>query len=145
MRAIVLLFLSVFFFASCNCDDDAGMNEITLDLIAQGTLSGSEGVNPQTSVFDNQTDWDGFLEDMESQLSFFTTTTVDFGSKQVIAVVGEIQTSGSGLSITSVEEAANNIVVTYTVELNAATVISQPYHVVSMPKSNKSVIFVQED
>src|SRR5690606_41900608 len=68
MRAIVLTFLSVFLFASCDCNDDV-LGQVTNDLIAKGTLNGSEGVEPQTSVFQNQGNWEDFLDEMESQRS----------------------------------------------------------------------------
>lgn len=143
MRAIVLTFLSVFLFASCDCNDD-DLGQITTDLIAKGTLNGSEGVESQTSVFQNQGNWGDFLDEMESQLHNFTTTTVDFNTRQAIAVVAEVQTSGSEVTILSIEETASNIVVNYEIVLDATTVISQPYHVVSMPKSSKQVVFVEQ-
>lgn len=143
MKKIVLIFLSVFLVTACDCDDD-GLGQVTFDLIAKGALSGSEGVEPQNSVFQNQDDWEEFLNDMESQLGNFTTTTVDFDTRQVIALVDEIQTSGSEVTILSIEETASNIVVSYELVLNAATVISQPYHVVSMPKNSKQVVFLEQ-
>ena len=143
MKKIVLMFLSVFLVTACDCDDD-GLGQVTFDLIAKGALNGSEGVEPQNSVIQNQGDWEEFLSDMESQLGKFTTTTVDFDTRQVIALVDEIQTSGSEVTILSIEETTSNIVVSYELVLDATTVISQPYHVVSMPKSSKQVIFQEQ-
>ena len=107
---------------------------------------GSEGINPQNLVINNQQDWNNIINLIDQfRLAQFTeTTNVDFNNFQLIAVFDNIYQSPTyDVTISSIIENQNNIVVTVTKTLNPsdATVVDQKFHIVKIPKSTKPILF----
>ena len=71
----------------------------------------------------------------------FTETNIDFNNYMLIAIFLEIKYSGWEVDISEILETNNNINV-YKIEKEAATtVMSQPFAIVKIQKSNKAVVF----
>jgi|APEBP8051072433_1049376.scaffolds.fasta_scaffold02602_2 hypothetical protein len=147
MKSIFLIFISFFMLLSCsNSDDSFTPQNITPILIGKGSLMGSEGINPQNLVINNQQDWNNIINLIDQfRLAQFTeTTNVDFNNFQLIAVFDNIYQSPTyDVTISSIIENQNNIVVTVTKTLNPsdATVVDQKFHIVKIPKSTKPILF----
>jgi hypothetical protein len=163
MKNLFLLFIS-FIIVSCNNNDEPTPQPIptpvpfvpmtiTSSLVGKNRLNGSEGVNQQENVINNETVWNNLKNQIDSYYStfginyteqYFAETTINFNNFTVIAVFDQVYgTGGHSIDITNITEYENNIVVT--VENlqtgNASTVITQPYHIVKIPKATKPIVF----
>ena len=135
----------MFVLTGCSNDDnDVIANDVQFTTVGKNSLSGGENIPQSNFVFDNQTDWNIFINqvDIVNDLSgTFNETNIDFTTFTVIAVVEEIKTSGSEINIINVMENTNNIHISSELKMYASTVISQPFHIIKIPKTNKSIIF----
>jgi hypothetical protein len=155
---ISMLVLLAFLTISCSNSDNETIftsQTITPVLIAKQDLSGSEGIPQQNIVIQDNANWNNLKNQIDSLYiasglgnyytnNVFTETTIDFNNFQIIAVFDQIYgNGGQSIDITNVVENANNIVVTvqHILPGNVTTVISQPYHIIKIPKSTKPVIF----
>ena len=118
--------------------------------IGHGCLygNGAENVPKQNTVITTRTEWETLLTAMCSvnDITYeLSETEIDFTKYRVIAAVDAVRpSSGWSIDITDITEYADNIVVTCTnLEANGAalTVMTQPYHIVKIPTSDKAVVF----
>ena len=151
MKTIIFSFV-LLFTLSCTTNDDNDDSEpqtITPVLIAKDNLygNGAERISQQNVVVSNQTAWTQLMNSMNAnnnQTNNFTTTTIDFNKFQIIAVFDNIKTAGGySVDITTVVENQNDIVVTIKHLSNGGiiTVMTQPFHIVKIPRTTKPVIF----
>lgn len=150
----LLYFLIAIMFISCNSDDDVS----TAPAVQTGPVafteihkfylggSGSEGIVASNLVIDNVTDWNSLINQMNSYNTLsplFNQTSVDFNQNMVIAVFRDVMPIIQFVEITEVMENANDITVTIedTNFVNGFTQISQPYHIIVIPKTNKPFVF----
>ena len=159
MKNLFLLFVG-FIIVSCENNNEPGPTTIpfvpvtiTPSLVGKGNLNGSEGVNQQNTIINNESDWNNLKNqiDLYYQLfginyteQYFAETTIDFTNYTVIAVFDQVYGNGGhSIDITNITEYENNIVVTVENLLtgNANSVITQPYHIVKIPKTTKPIVF----
>jgi len=115
----------------------------------EGSVSRPEGSifysGRQNIIFTNSTEWDFFLNNFSSyELNKFIETDIDFTTYQILVVINdEKQTGGWSIEITTITEFENEIkVIIVTSDIgNDTTIMSQPYHIVKIPKTNKNVVF----
>lgn len=145
MKNFYYLILSLFVLTSCSNDDNEVIaNDVQFSTVGKNSLNGGENVSQSNFVFNNQTDWNNFLTQVDAINNLsdtFTETNIDFSTFTVIAVVEEIKTSGSEISVVNVTENTNTIHVTSELTMFASTVISQPFHIIKIPKTNKQILF----
>ena len=119
-------------------------------LIGKGELhgNGSEGITKQNLVITNKKAWDNLVDAMNSVNNVsnsFTETDIDFSKYQVIAIFDQLRSSsGYDISITNITEYADSIVVDVNHVIpngSVLTVMTQPFHIVKIPVSDKSIIF----
>ena len=138
--------------ATMSCDKPRDGNSqntsyITPFLISKGDyLSTYEYTPQQNFVFANSTEWNNFIGNVyEYALEyFFVETDINFSVHQVIAVIDKRRRFGWSIDITTVMEYVDKIVVTYTnldTIHTSAAIACQPYHIVKIPASNKTVVF----
>lgn len=149
IKNALIILLSVLVL-SCNSDDDNSPTvNIESTLIAKENLygNGDEGILKQNMVITDQSSWNDLIAQMNSVNNVsnsFSETDIDFSEYMIIAVFDEIKESGGHsleLNITSNPE---NIIVNVTEiapEGNAATVMTQPYHIVKISTSELPIIF----
>jgi hypothetical protein len=78
----------------------------------------------------------------------FDETDIDFSAYQVIAIFDEIHGSGGwSIDITGIVEYSDKIVVRVTHLKTGyfSAVLTQPYHIVKIPVSDKKIVFQEED
>lgn len=133
----------------CSSDATQASQAIDAVLIGQGNLygNGAENIPKQNIVIRNQSDWNALKQKMDTRnpvSNSFSETAIDFDAFQIIAVFDEIKGSGGhSIDITGIVENDDRIVVTIQ-NLNsggATSVMTQPYHIVKIPKSKKQVVF----
>tara|TARA_B100000768_G_C11014632_1_gene263508 strand:- start:136 stop:585 length:450 start_codon:yes stop_codon:yes gene_type:complete len=147
MKTIILI-LSLILAISCNSDDDNSQfqsTEITFTEIGKGNLdgNGSENVSQSNLLINNQTDWQNLIDQMNSVNNIsnsFTETTIDFDSYSIVAIFLDIKPTGWEVSITNITENETNISVSIQETEMDNTVITQPFHIVKIPKTNKEIM-----
>lgn len=149
---ISLIFIVIIFslLTSCNDDvDDGDLTPVEFVLIGQGNLygNGGENIEKQNLKINKSADWNKLVDKMNSNNNVsdgFTEIDIDFSEFMIIAVFDEVKGNGGhSIDITRIEENNNKVFVTIENLLSggAYTVMSQPYHIVKIPKNNKQVIF----
>ncbi|MCX8525459.1 protease complex subunit PrcB family protein [Chryseobacterium formosus] len=151
-KHLLLLLCSILFISiSCRNEDEENIEskkQINFQLIGKGNFMGSAYATPQNSVITNTTQWNNFLNQIDSPnnhpSSGFTETNIDFNQFMVILVVDAVYPNGGhSVDIMTVDENPQNIEVDVEKLLqgNVTTVITQPYHIVKIPKIAKPVLF----
>ncbi|KUJ52636.1 protease complex subunit PrcB family protein [Chryseobacterium sp. JAH] len=150
MKNYLLLFFCSLFFILNSCDDNENNIEyktpITTQPIGKGNLSGSY-VSQQNIVITTTAQWTALLNSLDSVNNIsggFTETNIDFNQFMVIATFDQVFSNGGhSIDIITVDENPQNIVVDLEKLLtgNATSVVTQPYHIVKIPKSTKPVLF----
>lgn len=150
MKTFVLLLTSFFVLLSCsNNDDNFTPQNVTPTLIGKGVLygNGAEGIPQQNVVITSQTQFNDLMNSMDSingVSNSFTETSIDFNNFMIIGVFDSVkQNGGYDISIINIAENLDNISITietaYTPIMTA--VITQPFHIVKIPKSAKPIVF----
>jgi len=147
-----LLFLLVLtIFIGCNKNDDEFLSlTISPILIGEGNLYGygEENITKQNLIISSNETWAELMNKMNStsnETSNFTETEIDFSHFILLAVFDEIKMNGGyTIEIKSVVENPNNLTVTIrrlSPKGVAPGVITQPYHIVKIPKTEKIIFF----
>ena len=151
-KHLFLLLCFIFFMISCsdNHDNDEQLeskNQINFQLIGKGNFMATYAT-PQNTVITNSTQWNNFLNQIDGPNNHpsagFTETNIDFNQFMVILVVDEVYPNGGhSVDIITVDENPQNIEIDIEKLLqgNVTTVVTQPYHIVKIPKIAKPVLF----
>jgi len=147
MTKFTLLILTSLFAFGCSTPNDySNMADVDSELISKGDLSGigTEVISNQYFSITNQTEWDNFISqiDVTNEVSSgFSEQNIDFSEYVVIAVIDKVRNT-SGYSI-DLEISTNYEKIFIGSNLSSpspdgvvATVISQPYHIVKIAKTN---------
>lgn len=150
MHKALLFFLGLLLtLTGCNSDQEPTFVTIESIIVSQGNLNGAgeEGIVKQNLIINDESMWNEMVNKMNSvnnESVNFLETEIDFSSNQVIAIFDAVRSSGGYSFEISVKQ--NHI--TRIVELkylnpesNVASVITQPYVVARIPKSELPIIF----
>lgn len=147
MKQLILFLSIIVALTSCSNDDSNGSVAFKT-IIQTDHYGGTPGTIPQSNlVITNQTDWNN----LQAKLNILTLAlyiapdmNIDFTKQQVIAVFDQVRnTGGYSIDITQITE--NGTEMTVKVEQlkkgDDTTVMSQPFHIVKIAKTNKTVVF----
>lgn len=148
--SLFLLALSIFI--GCNNNDDDEFPSLTISpiLIGHGDLygNGKEDITKQNLIISSNKAWTELINKMNSvnnETDNFTETEIDFSHFTLLAVFDEIKMSGGyTIEVTSVVENRNDLTVTIrrlSPKGGVYTVITQPFHIVKIPITDKKIIF----
>lgn len=148
MKTIIFI-LSIFLATSCSSDDNNQTSQstpITFTEIGKGALfgNGSENISQSNLVINNQTDWQNLMNQMNSANNVtneFSETNIDFSAYIIIAIFLEVKGNGWEVEVSSIEENTSNILVSKTETEAINSVITQPFHIVKIPVTNKPIEF----
>lgn len=155
MRKIIFSALLLASLTGCQSDDPATTNNnpvaVDFALVGRENLygNGSEQISESNLVINDTPAWQALLDQMTTANTLpldFGNTDIDFSQWTVVAVFDQVQMSG-GYAIDVVSIESDNTSVIVDVEKSnggegaEATVITQPYHIVKMPKTNLPVTF----
>jgi len=147
MKNIILILAIAFI--GCNSNDDDRYKSVNYSLIAQNNLhgNGAENIEKSNLIIENTSSWNDLIDKMNTVNNVsdnFTETDIDFSQYLVIAVFDEIYSNGGHtIDIIKIVENEVNIIITVDKLLNgdASSVITQPYHIIKIPKTEKPIIF----
>ena len=163
MKKIILVFVSLICFGcSNNAIDPAVVTAppaVAYPIVINPFLIGKNenigatlGLPQQNRVITNQADWTIFLNSLIyptcprcfNVIGTFSTTTIDFANYNVIVCIDVVRQTvgGNEITIVGINENQNTINVSLTHVIGGFfLLISQPYHIVRIPKSTKPVVF----
>ena len=127
----------------------ATKTEIPFSSISGGYLTGNgdEGIKGhEVRIIQSEGNWEILRAEMNSVNQTQNEVSIDFDQSTVLAYFDEIRPSGGyGVQIVSVIETNNEIQVsakfTHPTDV-AIEVMTQPYHIVSIPKTKKKITFI---
>ena len=147
MKKYIIICIAIFML-SCSKDSPS---EIEPDIIeiAKGILNGggTEGITKSNLVIKDINSWKNIMNQMNSfsnESDKFTETVIDFNRYQIIAVFDKVYNyGGTTIDIISVTENEYNISVKIDnlIKGGLLPIVTQPYHIVKILKTNKSVVF----
>lgn len=143
----LVLFLVLVIVLGCNDENDS-LFKTVIDFteIANSALygNGEEGISQSNMVIQNETDWENLKNQMDSYNNVtdnFNETDIDFETHTLIAIFLEIKMNGYEVNIDKVTETENAINVSTTENAFISSVICQPYCIIKIPKTEKTIIF----
>ncbi len=147
--SIVIITVIIGLLTSCSEVDDELYYSVNFTLIAQGNLygAGQEDINKQNFTISDSSSWNELMDKMNTVNNVsdgFLETNIDFVNFIIIAVFDDIKPNGgNSIDVIKIVENENENFVTIDNILkgNATTVMTQPFHIVKIPKTNKLVIF----
>lgn len=147
MKQILIIFSILFVFTSCDSNESEPSN-ITFTEIYHDDYFNGDYKTPQANlVIKTQSEWDKLTATLKLGPKPWQNSiipSVDFNKYQVIAVIDQVRNYGGySIDITKITQTNNRIFVKVE-QLSPGgltAVITQPYHIVQIPKSNKTVVF----
>lgn len=150
MKKNVLIILLAFVALSCDSNDtNENTTVVTSTVIAQDNLygDGAEGITKQNLIITNTADWNALIAKMDAvnkTSSGFSEVDVNFSEFTIIAVFDNIRSSGGynlKLDITSNTENISVSVINLVPVGNVTSVITQPFAISKIKKSNLPIVF----
>jgi hypothetical protein len=147
---ISILFITVFIGLMTSCSQtDGDSNPINFTAIGQNNLfgNGRENIVQQNFTISDSKSWNELMTKMNSvnnNSEGFTETNIDFANYMVIAVFDKVYGNGGhSIDIIKITENENKIIVKIDNVLkgDATAVMTQPYHIVKIRKTNKLILF----
>ena len=150
MKRLLFLF-ALTIFIGCNNNDEEFLSLTTsTTLVASGNLyrNGGENITRQNLIIQNNNEWIELMNKMNSVNNVtdnFTGTEFDFSNFIILALFDDIKMYGGySIEIESVVENRSDLIAIIRHRSPngiAPTVITQPYVIVKIPKTEKKIIF----
>lgn len=147
-RILGIALVSFLLLFSCNNDDDGSQAESAIEFtdIGKDALygNGKEGIVKGNMIITNQMDWKALMAQMDSvnnTTDKFSETDIDFERFMVLAVFLEVKGSGWEIEITKVTENKNSVNVSTIETPYGYTVMTQPFHIIKIHKTEKLILF----
>lgn len=150
MKKNILILLTILTF-SCTSNDENTKENTNFDVISKGALhgAGNEGIMEQNLIITDSDAWTSLVNQMDfvnNVSNSFSEVAIDFSEFTVIAVFQDVKSNGGyGLDM-EITTDSKSIFVDITelvpgVEDNVTTVVTQPYYIVKIPKTDLSIVF----
>lgn len=150
MKKILLLTVisSLLVMFSCHESEENAVASIPINmqLIGKGVIS-SHSMPQQNIAITNTTQWNSFLTSLDNPYNVsgsFTEINIDFNQYMLIVAFDQVYNNGGhSIDIMTVDESSQsiNVDVEKLLQGNTTSVITQPYHIVKIPKIAKPVVF----
>jgi hypothetical protein len=147
---VIISILSILIFESgCKDNKETCFQKVEFTKIGKDNLygSGKEGIAKCNLIIRSQTEWLDLISKMDSYNAVtdnFTEKNIDFSNYIIIAVFDSIkQNGGHSIDIVDININCDNMVISIS-NLNKGdmtTVITQPFHIIKVPKTKKLICF----
>ena len=146
LSAVILL--AGVFMVLGGCEENKYPKALDFSLIGKGNVSGSgeENLNKQNIVITDSIQWQRLLSEMDSHRnvsSSLTETNIDFDKFQLIVIIDSIRPNLCEINIKSITENKSDISVCIEKTSYDATVVTQPFCIVKIGKTNKNINFIK--
>lgn len=143
----VLLLVGAFMVLG-GCEENEYYKALDFTLIGKGNVSGSgaENLNKQNVVITDSIQWQHLLSEMDSHRrvsSSLTETNIDFDKFQLIVIIDSVRPNLCEINIKSITENKSDISVCIEKTSYDATVVTQPFCIVKIGKTNKNINFIK--
>jgi len=143
--AILIITLLVF---GCKTNQSK-LNPEQYSVIAKGNLhgAGEEGFTKENMVITSQSEWESLRSQMDAVNNVsdnFSDSEIDFSRYRVIAIFDEVKSTGGhslGVSIQANSDTLIVDVIRKAPEGMATTVVTQPFYLIKIPKSDLQIEF----
>ncbi len=148
-KIYIMTFLLSFLTLACNKGGDNSepiSNPIEFIEIGKGALygAGDEGISQSNMIITNMIDWVNLMSQMNSvnnETDNFEETIINFDEFIVIAIFLEVKGSSWDVQVDSVIEKEYYIHVSTQETPGQLTVLTQPFHIIKIPTTEKTIIF----
>ncbi len=150
MKKNLLLTVAISILSMISCQETeenaAASIPINSQLIGKGVIS-SHSMPQQNIAITNTTQWNNFLATLDSTYNVsgsFTETNIDFNQYMLIVAFDQVYNNGGhSIDIIAIDETSQsiNVDIEKLLQGNTTSVITQPYHIVKIPKIVKPVVF----
>ncbi|SFN85300.1 protease complex subunit PrcB family protein [Salegentibacter flavus] len=145
----LLIVLSLLFFSSCS-EDDLNAEEIYFESIARHYLTTGEGFAELQLVIRDRESWEELLAQLNSvndQTKYFSRTEFNFSEEILLVVIDKFRPNGGhSIAVSTLLEKDGEIIalITKPQQGNPTTMVMQPYHIITIEKTNKNIGFIKE-
>lgn len=137
------------FTVGCESSNGSLQMKIMPEIIGKGDLygNGAENIPKQNIVIKNSIEWTALINAMNTVNNVsdgFAEIDIDFSSYQIVAAFDNVKlNAGHSIDIIEIIETENSINIRVENLLTGGlnSVITQPFHIVKIPKSSKQVVF----
>ena len=147
MKQILFIFSILFILTGCSSDESEQSNVEFSSILYGDDFSGNYDNQKANLVIKTQKQFDDLLSKYKLGPNPWENSmplNIDFKKYQIIAVIDQVRNYGGySIDITKITQTNKRIFVKVE-QLKPggfATVNTQPYHIIQMPKSNKKVVF----
>ena len=147
MKQILFIFSILFILTGCSSDESEQSNVEFSSILYGDHFSGNYDNQKANLVIKTQKQFDDLLSKYKLGPNPWENSmplNIDFKKYQIIAVIDQVRNYGGySIDITKITQTNKRIFVKVE-QLKPggfATVNTQPYHIIQMPKSNKKVVF----
>lgn len=149
MHKLLGLIILLFAFNCKSTENQTKMTKEDIVLIGKGNLygAGSEGIRKQNLVISTLEAWKDLLNKMNAVNKVsesFLETDIDFSKYTVIAVFNEVKNTGGHSIELNFQKTSDKILVVVVHKSPkdmATTVMTQPYYIVKILKSDLPIVF----
>lgn len=149
MRKYVLIVLTTVMAIGCSVNGEEGIigEVINSTLIADEILhgNGEEGIGQENFVITNTEDWNNLMAKMNSvndETPNFTETDIDFSKYMVIASFDKVRSHGGADVKFAISQTSKSVLVKVVYfGKGAATVMTQPYLIHKIEKTDLPIVF----
>lgn len=145
MKTLILSLVLILTISCTKSDNNLESQTITPVLIGKGHLNYNTIYSKQNVVITNNSDWQTLKTNFNSIsnniTTSFTETNIDFNNFEIIVAI-DAKNSSTSVDVTNIIENADNITVTIqNLQLGLTQDVANPFHIVKIPKSTKTVVF----
>ena len=135
-------------YISCSNEESYSPLQINFTTIAKNYLQVSNVIDIDKSnlIINNQEEWDALKTKMDALNPVserFEESDLNFETEMVIAVISEIKTTVYSVEIDSIIDRQSEIVIYSHESGTMLLAMSQPYHIVRMPRTMKQITFIE--
>ncbi len=139
-------------FTACNTLQKQEITKDAMLKIGQGNLHGigDQKLQPQQKIITSEKEWSDLKKKMNAvnpTTQNFKNLPVNFKNEMLLVLISDLKSSGGhSIMIEKIEETQKQIEIAYREKSPdgiATTVMTQPYFVAKIPKTNKEVRFIK--
>ncbi|PWG04021.1 hypothetical protein [Polaribacter aquimarinus] len=142
MKKIGLILLIIFSCSEPQTETESFPITVEFREVGKGSLSGTglENIEKQNIVINEKVEWENLITKMNSFYNQYNFEEVDFEKETIIGIILETQ-DGASVEIKEVIEESENFTVKFETMTFQTLVETQPYHIITIPKTEKKITF----